>query len=95
MDNEKEYIDKDEAKRILIALPADLDAETVQRCIEAIDHVPAAEVEPKRYPGFWIEGYSRQKCSMCAYRGYRSFKFCPNCGNPKIPMPPKVEENVE
>ena len=36
------YIRVIDAKRELIALPADLDAETVQRCIEAMNRVPAA-----------------------------------------------------
>ena len=43
-----EYIKRGDAKRALSALPADLDAETVQRCIEAINNPKAADVEPKR-----------------------------------------------
>ena len=33
-----------------------------------------------RVKGEWIDGFSRQTCSVCKYRGYRSWKFCPNCG---------------
>lgn len=43
-----EYIKRIDAKRALTALSADLDAETVQRCIEAMNSLKAADVEPKR-----------------------------------------------
>lgn len=43
-----EYIKRIDAKRALTALSADLDAETVQRCIEAMNNPKAADVEPKR-----------------------------------------------
>lgn len=39
-----EYIDKAVAMRKLVDLPAELDAVAVQRCIEAIHSVPAADV---------------------------------------------------
>jgi len=42
-----EYIKRIDAKRALMALPADLDAETVQRCVEAMNNPKAADVEPK------------------------------------------------
>lgn len=42
------YIKQSDAKKILSLLPTDLDAETVQRCIEAIGRIPAADVEPKQ-----------------------------------------------
>ena len=41
-----EYIKRIDAKRALTALPPDLDAETVQRCIEAMNSPKAADVEP-------------------------------------------------
>lgn len=43
-----EYIKRIDAKRALTALPADLDAETVQRCIEAMNNPKAADVEPRQ-----------------------------------------------
>lgn len=43
-----EYIKRIDAKRALTALSADLDAETVQRCIEAMNNLKAADVEPKQ-----------------------------------------------
>lgn len=41
-----DYILRSDAKKALTALPADLDAETVQRCIEAMNNPKAADVEP-------------------------------------------------
>lgn len=43
-----EYIKRIDAKRALTALSADLDAETVQRCVEAMNIPKAADVEPKQ-----------------------------------------------
>lgn len=43
-----EYIMRIDAKKALTALPADLDAETVQRCIEAMNNPKAADVELKQ-----------------------------------------------
>ena len=40
----------------------------------------ALTIEPERKKGKWIDGYKRQTCSVCRQRGYRSWKFCPNCG---------------
>lgn len=77
-----EYIKRGDAKRALTALSADLDAETVQRCIEAMNNPKAADVEPARH-GRWIPGkavyskydgghiiaryYDRWTCSVCNY----------------------------
>lgn len=30
--------------------------------------------------GEWIDGYKRQSCSVCHYRGMRSWNYCPHCG---------------
>jgi len=43
-----DYILRSDAKKALTSLPADLDAETVQRCIEAMNNPKAVDVEPKR-----------------------------------------------
>lgn len=48
-----EYIKRIDAKKALMALPADLDAETVQRCIEAMNNPKAADVEPVKH-GHWV-----------------------------------------
>lgn len=60
-----DYIKRSVAKKILSLLPADLDAETVQRCIEAIGRITAAEVEPIVY------------CKDCEFaeRCFRNLKF--------------------
>lgn len=30
--------------------------------------------------GEWVDGYKRQSCSVCNYRGMRSWNYCPYCG---------------
>ena len=30
--------------------------------------------------GKWLDGYEMQTCSCCAYRGKRSYNYCPRCG---------------
>lgn len=55
-----EYIKRIDAKRALTALPADLDAETVQRCIEAMNNPKATDVEPKRKTGRWVYKHRTQ-----------------------------------
>lgn len=30
--------------------------------------------------GYWGEGNRRQPCSVCAYRGNKSWAYCPACG---------------
>lgn len=39
-----EYIEKHKTQMVLCMLPAELDAEAVQRCIEAVHNLPAADV---------------------------------------------------
>ena len=88
------YIRVIDAKRELIALPADLDAETVQRCIEAMNRVPAADVALV-YHGWWIldEGPDNQnrvngdrlfRCSICGYADEHNLSvevpYCWHCG---------------
>jgi len=85
-----EYIKRIDAKRALTALPADLDAETVQRCVEAMNNPKAADVEPKRYAE-WISPDGISVCSECGKAApydvegdvimyWPNLNFCPNCG---------------
>jgi hypothetical protein len=46
---------------------------------EWLETIPAADVVEVRH-GFWWPGYEVQNCSICTYRGKRSYKFCPSCG---------------
>ena len=39
----------------------------------------AADVVEVRH-GEWMDGFSRQICSVCLYRGCKAFNYCPNCG---------------
>jgi DNA-directed RNA polymerase subunit RPC12/RpoP len=97
-----EYIKRIDAKRALTALSADLDAETVQRCVEAMNNPKAADVEPKRSSGWWIEqdswGDTYYTCSVC--KGdfvtldgespeENEIHFCPMCGAKMDAEPPK------
>lgn len=38
----------------------------------------AVEIVAKK--GKWLNGNYRQICSVCRYKGYLSWKFCPHCG---------------
>ena len=40
----------------------------------------AAGQRDARKHGRWLDGNSRQPCSVCRYRGMKSWHFCPNCG---------------
>ena len=67
-----EYIMRIDAKKALTALPADLDAETVQRCIEAMNNPKAADVEPKQR---WIPVTERLPEKSGLYLCYTEFKI--------------------
>jgi hypothetical protein len=49
------------------------------RAIYAIRELSTADVVEVRH-GEWMDGFSRQICSVCFYRGCKAFKYCPNCG---------------
>lgn len=88
-----EYIEKRLAKIAIRDLPAELDALAVQRSIEAVGRVPAADVAPVVH-GRWITRdivtvSQRNRaiksrlfiCSCCKRSNGRSPKpYCPNCG---------------
>lgn len=70
--------------------------------------IPAADVEPKRKTGRWIDVYvsnparMRTMCSECGmFSGIggipsnRHKPYCPNCGSPMLPEPPKEEDDGE
>lgn len=86
-----DYIKRSDAKKALTALPADLDAEAVQRCIEAMNNPKAVDVEPKRKTGVWLEeeatndGNWRYTCSVCGYADIQSrsaqVPYCWHCGS--------------
>lgn len=42
-----------------------------------LEDVPTIE---ERKTGKWIDGNKRQSCSVCCYRGVRSWSYCPCCG---------------
>ena len=78
------------------------------KVVDIINSIPAADVEPKRKMGQWIDVYvsnparMRTKCSECGmFSGIggipsnRHKPYCPNCGSPMLPEPPKGEDNAE
>ena len=79
-----EYIKRVDALKV--ASLAELDVDFV---IEAIRHIPAADVRPLVRGNWTIDG----KCSVCGEEPLTEFdvelmNFCPNCGA-------KMEENNE
>ena len=95
-----EYIKRIDAKRALTALSADLDAEAVQRCIEAMNNLKAADVEPKRKSGRWIiagafdDFYQCPECGeMWPIFSTIEWKCCPICECKIITNRPKGEDN--
>lgn len=44
-----------------------------------IAYMPTVDAVPVVH-GHWCEGNSRQPCSVCCYRGMKSWNYCPNCG---------------
>ena len=98
--NYDDYILRSDVKKALTALPADLDAETLQRCIEAINNPKAADVERVRH-GRWIDENPaspldpRMRCSVCEHVDVPmwSWRFCPVCGAKMDAEPPKEERD--
>lgn len=77
---------KRQAQLALIDLPAELDAEAVQRCIETIHNLPTPDLKPVMR-GRWIQNpnLTENECSECGYsfshEGYiHYFNYCPCCG---------------
>lgn len=79
------HIDARAAKLELVALSADLDAVAIQKAIEAINHIPAADVAPVVH-AHWVGGITMgrdwMKCSHCLHSQTPTgcFVYCPNCG---------------
>lgn len=100
-----EYIKRIDAKKALMALPADLDAETVQRCIEAMNNPKAADVEPVKHGRWEYDSDHIPHCSECGTIALQRHKLyleekiydvpfmlskrCSECGAKMLPEPPK------
>ena len=91
-----DYIRRVDAQETIKALPVTLDAEAVQRAIEAVTNCPAADVKPV-VRGKWelcerriISRVEIWKCSNCGNifevrrttlnAGRGDCNFCPHCG---------------
>ena len=59
------YIDREAFQQALIDLPADLDAKTMQRCIEVVHNFPVADVQPVARAVWLAEKDGVGICSNC------------------------------
>lgn len=78
-----ELIDRQELMAKLYRMPifekADFDKKMLYVEKSIIDQMPTVDAVPVVH-GRWLEGNNRQPCSVCRYRGQKSWKYCPNCG---------------
>lgn len=84
-------IDKNNVLQAVKALSIELDAETVQRCIEILSNQPTVDAVPVRH-GKWLYDnqfhWYRASCNQCGYYrvtdikafGWNEWRFCPMCG---------------
>ena len=85
MANEKRLIDANALlEQMQYRLPHnDRIAEIINTCVEiarkAVINAPTVDAVEVVH-GRWLEGNSRQPCSVCRYRGMKSWNYCPNCG---------------
>ena len=68
-----EYIRKDTARRIIDS------HRNREQMLAMLDAVPSEDVQPVRH-GRWLDGNMLQSCSVCRYRGKKSWNYCPSCG---------------
>ena len=48
-------------------------------CLNNINSIPVADVRPVER-GVWRKIKYRSICRDCSFRGFASWKYCPNCG---------------
>ena len=53
--------------------------DAIQQSIDDFKRIPAADVREVVHAR-WLDGYRRQLCPICCYKGMRSWRFCPQCG---------------
>ena len=73
------YIDFEVAREYLHKACASIGSNGGAMLKIKFDEQPTADVKPVVH-GEWLNGYKRQTCSVCRYRGMRSWNYCPNCG---------------
>ena len=72
-----DYIKREDAiNAALEQLPVCFEKDAVE---SAWMELPAADVR-EVVRGRWLNGYRKQLCSICRYKGVRSWRFCPQCG---------------
>ena len=89
-----DYIKRGAIQKALIDLPADLDAKTVQRCIETVHNFPAADVRENVHAHWAMLSFDEAVCTACGYNRNTHFDstkeakelwdelppFCEMCG---------------
>lgn len=80
-----DYILRNDAITLVAQLPAYHDNEGVQvdqkDVLDTLNAIPAADVEPKRKTGRWIDLDDHLLCSSCGASHTEPDKnYCPNCG---------------
>lgn len=82
-----DYISREAAVKVLTSIGtqvSDSRRRAVAKCINEIELLHAADVEPVRH-GRWIEGRDHLKCPVCRGLAKKDFRdgcwnYCPNCG---------------
>ena len=46
---------------------------------EVLEDTPTADVVEVNH-GYWIEGKTLEKCSVCGKKGFPDWYYCPHCG---------------
>lgn len=67
------YIDAD------IALEKMKNWHTKERLMDCVRDTPAVDVVKVKH-GYWIEGKTLEKCSVCGKKGFPDWYYCPHCG---------------
>lgn len=73
------YIDQDKVIDAVLELDTTHRVSWRDAVIDMIDAMAPEDVQPVVH-GEWIDGVKRQTCSICCYRGVRSWTYCPSCG---------------
>ena len=80
----EDYIPRGEAEKVLLqkaVADSDRNRRVWAKAICMIKDIPAADVEPKRNTGRWIDLDDHLLCSSCgASHSEPDKNYCPNCG---------------
>lgn len=52
---------------------------TKERLMDCVRDAPTIDVVKVKH-GYWIEGKTLEKCSVCGKKGFSDWHYCPRCG---------------